>query len=157
MGFAALVLAAGPGLCQPISPERLAEVLHRSPVPVVVNVWATWCRPCVEEFPEILAFAREQGSRIKLVLLSADFSSRRELVDAFLRQHGVDVVTFLKDGADEAFINVLSPQWTGSLPATFVFAPGGKLVAFFERKITKSELEQALASLPKSPPKGGKP
>lgn len=109
-----------------LTPAQLQEELRKASVPVVVNVWATWCRPCVEEFPEILEFARNNQGNVKVMLVSADFSSRRELVEKFLRERGVGFVTYLKQGSDEAFVEALSPQWSGALPATFVFAPGGE-------------------------------
>lgn len=139
-----------------LTPAQLQEELRKASVPVVVNVWATWCRPCVEEFPEILEFARKNQGKVKVMLVSADFSSRRDLVDKFLRDQGVGFVTYLKQGSDEAFVEVLSPQWSGALPATFVFAPGGRLVTWFERQVTKAELEDAVKKAKIDNRKGGK-
>lgn len=155
MGALVLVAAAAVGVVD-LTPAQLQEELLKASVPVVVNVWATWCRPCVEEFPEILEFARNNRGNVKVVLVSADFSSRRELVEKFLRERGVGFVTYLKQGSDEAFVEALSPQWSGALPATFVFAPGGKLVTWFERQVTKAELEDAVKKAKIETRKGGK-
>ncbi len=152
----ALVLVAASVVVVDLTPAQLQEELRKASVPVVVNVWATWCRPCVEEFPEILEFARNNQGNVKVMLVSADFSSRRELVEKFLRERGVGFVTYLKQGSDEAFVEALSPQWSGALPATFVFAPGGKLVTWFERQITKAELEDAVKKAKIETRKGGK-
>lgn len=152
----ALVLVAASVGVVDLTPAQLQEELRKASVPVVVNVWATWCRPCVEEFPEILEFARKHPGNVKVMLVSADFSSRRELVEKFLRERGVGFVTYLKQGSDEAFVEALSPQWSGALPATFVFAPGGKLVTWFERQITKAELEDAVKKAKIETRKGGK-
>jgi len=147
-----LVLVAA--ALQPITPQELGQLLRGQGVPVVVNVWATWCRPCVEEFPEILAFARAHREDAKVLLVSADFASRRELVERFLAEHGVDFPTYLKQGGDQEFIATLAEAWSGSLPATFVFDRQGRLVAFFERKVTRKELQEALAEARRG--KGGK-
>jgi thiol-disulfide isomerase/thioredoxin len=152
----ALVLVAASVVVVDLTPAQLQEELRKASVPVVVNVWATWCRPCVEEFPEILEFARKNQGKVKVMLVSADFSSRRDLVDKFLRDQGVGFVTYLKQGSDEAFVEVLSPQWSGALPATFVFAPGGRLVTWFERQVTKAELEDAVKKAKIDNRKGGK-
>ncbi|KDA53523.1 hypothetical protein EG19_04790 [Thermoanaerobaculum aquaticum] len=152
----ALVLVAAAVGVLDLTPAQLQEELRKASVPVVVNVWATWCRPCVEEFPEILEFARKNQGNVKVMLVSADFSSRRELVEKFLRERGVGFATYLKQGSDEAFVEVLSPQWSGALPATFVFAPGGKLVTWFERQITRAELEDAVKKAKMESRKGGK-
>lgn len=139
-----------------LTPAQLEAKLRESPIPVVVNVWATWCRPCVEEFPEILEFTGKHQGEVTVMLISADFSSRRDLVEQFLRDRGVAFVTYLKQGGDQEFIAVLSREWSGTLPATFVFAPGGVLVEAFERKVTEKELEQALAKAKRVSKKGGK-
>jgi malate dehydrogenase (oxaloacetate-decarboxylating) len=91
----ALVLVAASVGVVDLTPAQLQEELRKASVPVVVNVWATWCRPCVEEFPEILEFARNNQGNVKVMLVSADFSSRRELVEKFLRERGVGFVTYL--------------------------------------------------------------
>lgn len=152
-----LLLAAAPAaVLVDLSPEQLREELRKASTPVVVNVWATWCRPCVEEFPEILEFAEQHRGEVRVMLISADFASRRELVEKFLRERGVGFVTYLKQGSDQEFVEVLWPQWSGALPATFVFAPGGKLLVWFERQVTQKELEDALSKAKKTTKKGGK-
>lgn len=151
-----LVLAAAPAaVLVNLTPAQLQDELQRALTPVVVNVWATWCRPCVEEFPQVLEFAQKHRSEAKVMLISADFESRRVLVEKFLQERGVGFVTYLKQGSDEAFVEVLSPQWSGALPATFVFAPGGKLVVWFERQVSKNDLEEALNKAKKTTKKGG--
>ncbi|MCX7895205.1 MAG: TlpA family protein disulfide reductase [Thermoanaerobaculum sp.] len=157
MVLPALLFAFPVVALQPLTPVELRQLIRSSQKPLVVNVWATWCRPCVEEFPELIAFARSHQDQVSVVLVSADFSNRRELVEQFLRQRGVDFLTYLKDGSDEEFIAVLSPLWSGVLPATFVFAAGGELVVFFDRKVSKKDLEEALMQArKKQSKKGGK-
>lgn len=153
MRGALLFLALSAPVVQPLTPADLGKLLADSPQPVVVNVWATWCVPCVEEFPELLAWAKANSHRARLVLVSADFSSRLALVVRFLQERGVEFTTYLKEGPDEPFIAALSPQWGGALPATFVFAPGGRLVAFRQGKVTRDELDRMLAKALKE--KGG--
>lgn len=153
MRVALLFLALSAAEVQPLTPADLGKLLADSPQPVVVNVWATWCVPCVEEFPELLAWRKANIHRARLVLVSADFSSRVALVVRFLQERGVNFTTYLKEGPDELLIATLSPQWSGALPATFVFAPGGRLVAFREGKVTTDELDRMLAKALKE--KGG--
>lgn len=155
IGFLGIFAALANLSLQPITPQQLQELLKNSPKPLVVNVWATWCIPCVEELPEIVQWGEENRQQATLVLVSADFSSRRELVLRFLQEHQLLWPSYIKEGSDEALIAVLHPQWSGALPATFVYAPGGELVAFFERKVAKADLDQALAEVARKR-KGGK-
>jgi thiol-disulfide isomerase/thioredoxin len=115
---------------------------------VVVNVWATWCLPCREEFPDLMRLHRQYRDRgVELVLVSADFADRLPEARRFLKAQGVDFPSFLKVGDDMEFIDGLSPKWSGALPATFVYERGGKLKFFHEGKVTYAELEQQLLEI----------
>ncbi|HJQ97979.1 MAG TPA: TlpA disulfide reductase family protein [Candidatus Polarisedimenticolaceae bacterium] len=116
---------------------------------VLVNVWATWCAPCREEFPDLLHVAREfKGAGLRTVLVSSDFEEG-DGPQKFLSEQGVDFATYIKTGKDEEFINSLSTDWSGALPATFVYDAQGRLVRFWEGKasypIMKKRVQEALA------------
>jgi thiol-disulfide isomerase/thioredoxin len=109
---------------------------------VLLNVWATWCGPCREEFPELVRLGREYRPRgLRLVFVSADFADQAGQARAFLKEQGVNFDTFLKTGDDMKFIDRLDPRWTGALPATFVYDGRGRLRHFHEGKTTYAELE----------------
>jgi thiol-disulfide isomerase/thioredoxin len=108
---------------------------------VLVNVWATWCDPCRQEFPDLLRLRRALAGRgLDLVLVSADFDSRLPRVRSFLAAQGVDFTTYLKDESDTAFIDGLDPAWSGSLPATLVYDRSGALRDFWEGPATYETL-----------------
>lgn len=102
----------------------------------VVNFWATWCVPCIAEFPHFVRLERELAGRgVDVVFVSADFYPDEQLeadVRAFLAQQGVDGVTFIKNEKDDPFITAFAAEWTGSLPATIVYGPDGTKAAFWE-------------------------
>ncbi len=139
---------AAPGLAS-VAPAEVKGILdaHRGKV-VVVNLWASWCLPCREEFPDLLRLHRELGSRgLDLVLISADFSSQRQAAQEFLSQQGVDFGTFLKAGDDQDFIDAVDPRWSGSLPATLVLKRDGTRAAFWEGKASYEQFRSAVAPL----------
>ena len=108
---------------------------------VLVNVWATWCLPCREEFPDLLKLRRALAGRgFDLVLVSADFDKQLPQVRSFLARQGVDFTTYLKNESDMPFINGLNPAWSGSLPATFVYDRSGTLRDFWEGRAAYDEL-----------------
>jgi peroxiredoxin len=111
----------------------------------LINVWATWCAPCVAEFPALVSLARRLGNRdFELVTISMDDPGQQPRVKAFLeKQHvatparlkrllaaeGRGPLNFLYTGASaDALIQALDPEWPGPLPHTIVVAPGGKVV-----------------------------
>jgi thiol-disulfide isomerase/thioredoxin len=121
--------------------DVLAEVRASRGSVVLVNVWATWCVPCREEFPDLLRLQRELGVRgLRLVLVSADLASQRPQVEVFLKKAGVDFRTFQEAQADQDFIDGLERRWSGALPVTLLFDRHGKEVGFWEGGSTYSEL-----------------
>lgn len=120
----------------------------------LVNVWATWCAPCKEEFPTLLRVARErERDGLRLVLISADFEDQLPAVHRFLAQQGVTDTTYLETGGEMVFINTLSPKWTGALPATFVYDRRGRLTDFWEGKADSARFSRSIdASLASQSP-----
>lgn len=65
-------------------PSTLAEATGE---PLLVNIWATWCAPCVKELPTLDALSRREGAP-RVIAVSQDMAPRTS-VDAFLRQHRI--------------------------------------------------------------------
>ena len=131
----------------PVSVGQLKRQLARPGAnATVLNVWATWCVPCREEFPTLLNVARErQRDGVRLVLVSSDFDDQGPAITKFLKQHGVTDTTYWKTGDDMTFINGLSPKWTGALPATFVYDRDGQLTGFWEGRADSMQFEGAIS------------
>jgi len=127
--------------------DRILELVREAKTEVVVvNVWATWCMPCREEFPDLLRLRKEYADRgLEMILVSGDFSDdREEQIAAFLRPQGVDFVTYFKTGDDMQFIDTLARQWSGALPATLFYGPDGTLRDFWEGKADYARMKQAV-------------
>ena len=131
---AACAQAGGPELRPATAAQVLEEVRRPGAAAVLVNVWATWCQPCREEFPDLMKVRRELApSGLRVVLVSADFDDdREEQVRKFLAAQGADFPSFLKEGKDEEFIEGLEPKWSGAIPATLVYDAEGRLQRFWE-------------------------
>ncbi len=89
----------------------------------VINFWATWCKPCVQELPyfEQLHTAYN-GKKVKVILVSLDFS--RQLESKLLpfvqeRQLKPEVIALI-DSDYNAWIDRISPDWSGAIPVTIV-------------------------------------
>jgi thiol-disulfide isomerase/thioredoxin len=120
----------------------LADVRKPGAAATLVNVWATWCGPCREEFPDVLKVAKDLKPRgVRLVLVSVDFKGMEFELRRFLSAQGVDFATYLREGKDEEFIDALSPGWSGAIPASFVYDSSGKLVRFWEGKASYPEIK----------------
>lgn len=136
----------------------LRERIASSAAPVVlVNVWATWCQPCREEMPLLLRLRQEYRERgVELLLVSGDFPTETDAARAFLGELGVDFATYIKSGKDMQFIDALHTDWSGALPATFVYAAGDDLVDWWqgiaEYERFAAAVERALAKNKKEKP-----
>ena len=90
----------------------------------VINFWATWCKPCVEELPyfEELTAAYE-GQKVRVILISLDFPRQFESKLApFVREREMQSeVIALADGRYNDWIDKVSTEWTGAIPATYVY------------------------------------
>ena len=121
-----------------VNAEQLLEhVREPGANAVIVNLWATWCAPCVEEFPAFVDFHRqhcEQG--LRTIFVSADFKKERDKAINFLKKQGVSATTMFKIGDENAFISTLHSEWSGALPATFVYDSSGNLVHFVDGSVT---------------------
>ncbi len=125
--------------------QILQAIQHTRANTTIVNVWATWCQPCVEEFPDIMkVYEKYKGQGVRVVFISADFENPPHDAEAFLKKQGVDFVTFLKSGKDMAFINTLDPNWSGALPATWIYNAQGQKQHFWEGKVSLEQFEKTV-------------
>ena len=140
--------AAADSTSPPLLPATAGSVIERASdgaAPVtIVNVWATWCGPCREEFPALLATASRHAGQVRLLLVSADFDDQLAPARAFLRSQGVTDTSWIKSEADQAFIDAIHPDWSGALPATLVFDRNGRLSAFWEGGADSARFEAAV-------------
>jgi thiol-disulfide isomerase/thioredoxin len=115
---------------------------------VLLNIWATWCVPCREEFPDLLRIGRKYRERgLRLVLVSGDFDSELPAVKRFLTEQKVDFLTYLKQGPDMPFIEGIDPRWSGALPATVLYDGAGRQVWFHEGKVSIDTLETRIGAM----------
>ena len=127
-----------------IDTEKLIALLKREPPrPLLVNFWATWCDPCRDEFPDLVkidADYRPKGLDFIAVSLD-DLKDIKTEVPKFLRQMNAQMPAYLLDVPDpEETINAVDKQWSGALPATFLYDSQGKLVYRRFGRITSAEL-----------------
>ena len=138
---------------EPIDAKNLV-LLVREPgaAATLVNVWASWCQPCREEFPDLVRLEREWRDKgFRLVFVSADFPEDVPKARAFLAEQGVSARTFLKTGDDMQFIDTLDPRWTGALPGSFLYDSSGRLVRFWEGKASGDSLRARILPLLDAP------
>ncbi len=87
--------------------------------PVVLNLWATWCPPCIAELPGLMDLKNDYGTKANFIFVSDENPNK---VKTFLKDRGYDEKCFyLSRGVPSDFE-------TGSIPTTYIISPKGKVV-----------------------------
>ncbi len=112
----------------------------------LVNVWATWCGPCVIEFPDLVKVHRiYRGRDFEVVTVNADDAGKREKALEFLKAQQASTRNYAFDKGDPyALIEAVDPKWQGALPHTIVVAPGGEVIYRSEGAFDTLKLRKAI-------------
>ena len=120
-------------------PVRLADYVGR---PVIVNFWASWCLPCVEEFP-LLAAALDDHADIGLAVIGIVYRDRSEAARAFAERIGADWTLAMDPGEAVArAYGVYGP------PESWLIGPDGRVVSRQIGPYSAEELEAQLSQFP---------
>jgi peroxiredoxin len=124
-------LAAEPVALQPADAAALKDLRKNDTEKFrLVNFWATWCAPCVAEFPEFVTMNRMYRHRdFELVTVSMNRPDEEKSVLEFLKKKQSSGRNLIFASADrEKLINAFEPDWQGEVPLTVLIAPGGKIL-----------------------------
>jgi len=120
----------------------------------VLNFWATWCAPCIAELPDFEKLNEQYaGQKVKVVLISNDFSRDVEKkVKPFVKRKKLkSTVVYLDERTPNHWINLVSPEWSGAIPATLIVSKSRGYEQFFEKQLHFDELEAAILEALKTP------
>ena len=128
--------------------DQLLTILNnKSDSLLVLNFWATWCKPCVEEMQEFLRLEQElENKKVRFVYLSLDFKNDFETkLVPFVNKRKMMSDVFLLDEPDyDAWINMVEHTWQGSIPATLFLTPHAENRSFHEGQLTYLELKKTI-------------
>jgi thiol-disulfide isomerase/thioredoxin len=106
--------------------EKLIK--NRNGKVLFLNVWATWCAPCREEFPDIVKLVdKHKNSKVDFIGLSVDYPDEVDSkIIPFLKKYKANFKTYVNDFDDvEDLINSINKKWNGAIPATFIYDKNG--------------------------------
>ncbi|MCA1600325.1 MAG: redoxin domain-containing protein [Acidobacteria bacterium] len=134
-----------------INAEEMQELLKRDGNhPLLVNYWATWCDPCRDEFPDLVKIDKQyRGKGLDFIAISLD-----DLVDIdtavpkFLREMKAKMPVYLLNVSDpEPAINSVDREWSGALPATFLYNKKGEVVYKHFGRVQSEQLRAAIETV----------
>lgn len=112
----------------------------------LINIWATWCGPCIVEYPEFVTMQRMYGARdFEFVSVSTDGVNKKARVQEFLKERNSAVKNYLYTPENKyPLIEAVDKNWSGSLPYSMLVAPGGEVVWSHSGVIDPLELRKEI-------------
>ncbi|MGI8892860.1 MAG: TlpA family protein disulfide reductase [Bacteroidia bacterium] len=129
-----------------INTDQLIKEYHKTnDTTYIINFWATWCKPCIEELPYFLQLENELINQpFKFLFISLDDSKYRESrVIPFAEKNKMNNVFILEDKDPNEWIPRVSEEWTGSIPATLIIRNNNP--TFHEQKLNYEQLKKSVA------------
>ena len=117
---------------------------------VVVNFWATWCGPCVAEYPYLVKLQTQYGAKgVTVIAVSADMAKDiHSKVQPFLVRQKAMFPQYLERADDpQDFINAFDPKWQGDLPRTLIYDRQGRLAKTLSGGQTYAQFVAAVTPL----------
>jgi len=131
-----------------ITPQAFQQVIagYRGDI-LIVNVWATWCVPCLREIPDLLALQSQfaaQGVRLLGVAVDEPSPGAAD-VEQFRKRYFPEFLTYARSGPDlDELTRILDPTWNEVVPTTYILGRDGKIK---HRIQGKKSLEQFRAAV----------
>lgn len=107
---------------------------------VLVNFWATWCPPCLEEIPDLVALHENKKNRLVVLGVAMDYKDPRQVLQ-YAEQMMVSYPIILGDHKMAAQIGAIP-----GLPTTYLYNPEGKMVAYNVGALTREAVERYIAN-----------
>ena len=129
--------------------EGLSPIFeHKGDQVYIINFWATWCKPCVEELPYFEQIHEAYPNQeVKVILVSLDFPNqiKSKLIPFLEKHHLKSDVIVLDDSNSNFWINEVDPSWSGAIPATVIYKNDQR--QFFEKNfVSFKELNNIIKS-----------
>ena len=120
-----------PVTVEPADAAKLRELrANKSNKVRLINIWATWCGPCVSEFDDLVETnLRFRHRDFELVTVAAQFPDEKDKVLSFLQKHHASTRNLYFGDTDKyKLIEAIDPDWNGALPHTLLLGPKGEVL-----------------------------
>lgn len=149
ISLAATVSAGAQGVLR-VKISDLEKTIRDSRTPLVVNFWATFCQPCIEELPHFVsAIKRHTKDSVRLLLVSLDLEDAYpDHIRKFAQKRNWDVpIVWLDETNADYFCPQVDSTWTGSIPATLFINNQTGYRRFYEQPLPEADFNAALERL----------
>jgi peroxiredoxin len=143
--------AKEPVKLDPINEKGLKELIKNNSGKLrLINVWATWCGPCVSEFSDFISINRMYRRRdFEFISISADEQDKKDKVMQFLQNQQASNQNYQFSVDDKyRLIEATDPNWQGALPYTILVEPGGKIIYSKQGVVEPAEMKKMIVDNP---------
>jgi thiol-disulfide isomerase/thioredoxin len=121
---------------------ELRELIAKSDRPyVLINFFATWCKPCRNELPDLIELQNDTASEVKVLLVSIDKpEDSHSKLRNFLSDFGVNFQTYTRPNGENLILQFY-PMWDNSIPLSLLYNKQGKMLEVFRGLTDRSEIE----------------
>ncbi|HLH40920.1 MAG TPA: TlpA disulfide reductase family protein [Bryobacteraceae bacterium] len=134
----------------PLDQSGFAKMIaaHHGKV-VLVDFWATWCKPCRAQTPMLATLAEKLRTRgFELVTVSTDELSKEAAALKVLAEDRVSGTAYIKKAADDdKFYDSIDKDWGGAVPAMFLYDRNGRKVKSFIGETPLKDIQAAIEKL----------
>ena len=127
----------------------LEAIIRSSNRPMVINMWATWCVPCIEELPYFQEETARYGDSVELLLVSLDFKEDfPSKIETFRSRRKISARTVWLDETDaDYFCPKIDSAWSGAIPATLFVNPKKGYRHFIGEQLSREQLRNELMAM----------
>jgi thiol-disulfide isomerase/thioredoxin len=127
----------------------LKKLIKPAGRPLLINFWATWCPPCVDEFPDLVKIDNDYRGKLDVITVSLDdLADIDTYVPKFLAEMKAEMPAYLLHTKDEgAAIRLITKDWAGNLPMTVLYDAGGTIAYMRNGRIRVQPLRDNIDKL----------
>jgi len=128
----------------------LERTIKESKTPMIINFWATYCVPCIEEIPYFQEMTKKYKSKgVSLLLVSLDLKTAYPTkIDAMAKRLQLTApIAWLNETNADYFCPRVDSSWSGGLPASLFVSNATGYRKFYEDEISKAKLEKEIQAM----------
>jgi thiol-disulfide isomerase/thioredoxin len=128
----------------------LEKMITESRTPLIINFWASWCKPCLEEIPYFMEEAKKHGKdSLQLLLVSLDMKDAfpGQIMRTITKRKITVPVQWLDETNADYFCPKIDPKWSGAIPASLFINNKTGYRKFFEEQLSHEKLKKEIMAI----------